>query len=60
MGVNDEEYVRSSLPLGADLHDMDLLGMDINDADKTNIGETNLYNKGTTYPIIRINDHYFT
>lgn len=60
MGVNDEDYVRGSLPLGSNLHDMDVIGMDIDDADHENIGENNLYNKGTTYPIIRINDHYFT
>lgn len=60
MGVNDEDYVRGSLPLGSNLHDMDVLGMDLEDADHEDIGENNLYNKGTTYPIIRINDHYFT
>lgn len=60
MGQNDEDYVRSSLPLGSNLHDMDLIGADIQDEDPDKIGENNLYNKGTTYPIIRINDHYFT
>ena len=60
MGVDDENYVRSTLPLGADLHNIDLVGADIKDIDPEHIGESNLYNKGTTYPIIRINDHYFT
>lgn len=60
MGVNDEDYVRGSLPLGSNLHDMDVLGMDLSDGDHEDVGENNLYNKGTTYPIIRINDHYFT
>ena len=60
MGNRDDEYVRSQLPLGADVHDPDVIGMPLEEADPTNIGENNLYNKGTTYPIIRINDHYFT
>jgi len=60
MGNRDDEYIRSQLPLGADVHDPDVLGMPLEEADPTDIGENNLYNKGTTYPIIRINDHYFT
>jgi hypothetical protein len=60
MGNKDDEYVRSSLPLGADIHDPDVLGMSLEDGDPPGTRDNNLYNKGTTYPIIRINDHYFT
>ena len=58
---NSNNRSRNGLPLGADLQNLNIVDPEYeyqerNNADK----QTNLADKGTVYPIIRINDHYFT
>ena len=59
-GSRNDKYNRSQLPLGADIQNPDILGFDpFKEMSPNAPRENNLANKGTTYPIIRINDHYF-
>lgn len=57
-GEIDANNPRSSLPIGADINNDGILD-DIFSLMGENPKENNVLNKGTTYPIIRINDHYF-
>ena len=59
MGNKDKDNPRSSLPLGADINNPDVIGISVPDVTSPNIKENQWYNKGAVYPIIRINDHYF-
>lgn len=59
MGNKDKDNPRSSLPLGADIDNPDVIGISVPDVTSPNIKENQWYNKGAVYPIIRINDHYF-
>lgn len=59
MGNKDKDNPRSSLPLGADIDNPNVIGISVPDVTSPNIKENQWYNKGAVYPIIRINDHYF-
>ena len=59
MGNKDKDNPRSSLPLGADINNPEVIGVKVPDVTSPNIRENQWYNKGAVYPIIRINDHYF-
>lgn len=58
MGNKDKDNPRSSLPLGADIDNPNVIGISVPDVTSPNIKENQWYNKGAVYPIIRINDHY--
>ena len=59
MGNKDKDNPRSSLPLGANINDPDVIGISVDKVTAPTPKENQWYNKGTVYPIIRINDHYF-
>lgn len=58
-GKSTDSYNRSQLPLGADIKNPDILGASIDDFMGPHPKANELSSKGTTFPIIRINDHYF-
>ena len=52
---------REDLPIGSDIYNPNITAKDMTIPEKPIPNQdTNLANKGTLYPIIRINDHYFT
>lgn len=58
---NDFNHGRSQLPLGADIHDPKIINSDYKYEERESLDkQTMLADKGVVYPIIRINDHYFT
>ena len=59
LGSKDNEYNRGLLPSGADINNPDTVKPDDYDHAEGQPQESSIKNKGTTYPIIRINDHYF-
>lgn len=61
LGSQDNEYNRGLLPAGADINNPNevIPPVDYDHAEEQP-HESSIKNKGTTYPIIRINDHYFT
>ena len=58
MGSEDNEYNRGLLPAGADINNPNRVLGDRQDTTQGQPQENSLKNKGTTYPIIRINDYY--
>lgn len=58
-GSTTEQYNRSQLPLGADIKNPDIIGADVYEWLGPTPRPNELASKGTAYPIIRINDHYF-
>ena len=59
MGSSNQKNIRDSLPRGSNLYNDNVLPSDIDQRIPASPKDTNLKNKGTTYPIIRINDHYY-
>ena len=59
MGSTEDEYNRGLLPTGADIKNPQVLANDERDHTEGQPMENKFKTKGTAYPVIRLNDHYF-